>query len=340
MSQRLLFFTPKINEFDDDFSFCAMWVRAFEKEGFDVTVICLEKGEHALSMPVHSLGREKGWSRVRSTLYFLWLIFTLKYDRVFIHMNPRWLAVGSWYWVMRHMPVYLWYTHYSNTLSVKISSYVARRMFAATEQSLPQYAQNPRRVILSHGIDTDYWDVAPESESARAPKTELLAVHRISRSKRLDLVLKALKLLPREYTLTHYGRALDPRRDTAYEQEIRAIAADPILAGRVRFMGSLPMPELKKIYPHYRLSVNLVPGTIDKTVLEAMMCGAAPVITKEHANAIGYPFAPTDDSPEAVADFIQNYTLPSTEELKRVVREHHDLQKLVKKMSAYISYGK
>ena len=57
---RLLFITPKIHEADDDFAFASLWAKEFARQGFDVTVICLEKGTHSLPFPVYSLGKEEG----------------------------------------------------------------------------------------------------------------------------------------------------------------------------------------------------------------------------------------------------------------------------------------
>lgn len=336
---RLLFITPKIHEHDDDFAFASLWARAFADAGFDVSVICLEKRDSTLAMPVHSLGRERGWPTWRSFLEFQNLILTIPHDRVFVHMNPRWLAAGAWYWRLRRTPTYLWYTHYTRPLSLKIAATIAKRMFAATPDCLPQYNDDPRKVVTGHGIDTVFWETAEQAETVREPATHLLAVHRISRSKRLDLTLRALALLPPEFTLTHYGRALDPRSDPPYETEIRRLLDDPRLRGRVRLMGSVPMPELRGVYPRYRTLINLVPDTIDKTVLEGMYCGLTPVITRGQAKAIGYPDAPRDETPEAIAEFILGMRMKPREELQRIVRERHSLPALVEKMGAYIRPG-
>lgn len=334
---RLLFITPKIHERDDDFAFTSLWAKAFARAGFAVTVIALEVREHTLPFPVRSLGREKGWPTWRSFLEFQKIILTTPHDRVFVHMNPRWLAAGAWYWWLRRTPTYLWYTHYTRPLSLKISDKIVKRMFAATKDCLPQYEGDPRKVVTGHGVDTVFWDV-PESP-AREPMTHLLAVHRISRSKRMEIALKALALLPPEYTLTHYGRPLDPRQDPAYAEEIRLLAESPALKGRVRFMGSVPMPELRGIYPRFQVLVNMVPDTIDKTVVEAMYCGVTPVITRGQAQAISYPSSPENDSPEAVATYIRALQPTPREELRRMVREKHGLDALVEKMAVYIRPG-
>lgn len=337
--QRLLFITPKIHEQDDDFAFTSLWAKAFVHAGFAVTVICYEKGEHTLPFPVYSLGHECGWSRLRSFFEFQKLILTIPHDRVFVHMNPRWLAAGAWYWFLKRTPVYLWYTHYTQPLSLKIGAPILRRMFAATVDCLPQYNDDARKIVTGHGIDTSFWETDPVSESDRESATHLLAVHRISKSKRLDIVLRALMLLPKEYTLTHYGRSLDPRSDPEYQSEIEKLASDPRLLGRVRFMGSVPMPALRNIFPKYRVIVNMVPQTIDKSVLEGMYCGLTPVVTPGHAAAIDGISSPKDDSPEAVAEYIQHLELMSREDLQKIVREQHGLDRLVEKMSVFIRKG-
>ncbi len=336
---RLLFITPKIHERDDDFAFASLWAKAFAHAGFDVEVICLEKRDCFLDMPVHSLGRERGWPSWRSFLEFQKLILTIPHDRVFVHMNPRWLAAGTWYWWLRRTPTYLWYTHYTRPFSFNITDKIVKRMFAATADCLPHYKGDPRKIVTGHGIDTTFWETPPVPEDEREPATHLLAVHRISRSKRLDLALRALALLPSAYTLTHYGRALDPRTDPAYEAEIRQLLDDPRLHGRVRLMGSVPMPELRKIYPRYRTLINMVPNTIDKTVLESMYCGLTPIMTPGQARAIGYSDAPRDETPEAIADFIRTMHEKPREELRRLVRERHSLPALIEKMGAYIRPG-
>lgn len=336
---RLLFITPKIDERHDDLAFASLWVRAFADAGYDVTVICGEKGVNTLPFPVHSVGHEQGKGRLRSLLRFQKLILSLKYDRVFVHMNTRWLAAGAWWWALRRIPTYLWFTHYTRPPTLRIGEIALKRMFAATAECLPHYEGDSRKVVTGHGIDTEFWNVPGRPDAEREPATHLLAVHRISRSKRFDIVLRVLALLPPEYRLTHYGKPQDPSQDPEYGEEIRTLVSSLGLSDRIRFMGAVPMPDLRGVYPRFQAFINMVPRTIDKTVLEAMYCGLTPVITAGHADAIGYPDAPADDSPESVAAFIRGMSLKSREELRRIVEERHGLKSLIAKMSEYIRPG-
>lgn len=338
--QKLLFITPKINVKDDDFAFTSLWAKAFADAGFDVQVICMQKGENTLDLPVYSLGKEEGLPRWRSVLRFQKLIMTLDYDRVFVHMSARWLGAGCWWWWLKRIPTYLWFTHYTQPFSLKLGGRMVKRFFCAMQGSLPHYDHDPRKTVTGHGIDTAFWDVPETPESEREPAQHLLAVHRISRSKRLDLVLRALEILPAEYTLTHYGRPQDPGDDVQYEQEMKRLIESPKLVGRVKFMGSVPMPELRKVYPRFRVMVNMVPKTIDKSVLEGMYCGLTPVMARDQAAAIGYPTAPADETPEKVAEYIRGMSLNTREELRRMVMEKHSLKSLLEKMAVYIREGK
>jgi len=330
---RLLFITQKIDENDDDLAFVTQWIKQFVAEGFEIVVICLEKGDFDDSFPVFSLGKEDGAGRARRLFTFLSLIMTLKYDRVFVHMNPEYFTFGGWWWYLRGVPSYFWYTHYTLTLHVRLASLIAKRMFAATAQSLPQFEGNPKKVVLGHGIDASFWGDMAEGEP---DFHEILAVHRISRSKQFAIVLQTLVLLP-DYRLTVYGRAID----SAYYTELTALASSLGIIDRVRFAGPVPMPELRKIYPRYRLMINMAYETIDKTMLEVMLFGIYPITTPTNARAIGLPVYPKDQGPETLASFIRNkeWEKVGRKELRRIVEERHSLAVLVKNMSTYIRPG-
>lgn len=336
---RLLFITPRIDERHDDLAFASLWAQAFIEAGYDVTVICGEKGETRLTCPVYDLGHIPGKSRLRSLFRFQKLICTLKYDRVFVHLGQRWLGAGAWWWRLRSIPTYLWYTHYTKPLSLRLGMLATKRAFAASKDSLPQYDHDPRKIVTGHGIDTSFWRMSDIALSERKSPTQLLAVHRLSRSKRLELAIQALSHLPVEYTLTHYGRPQDPVNDAGYAQELKTLAQSLGLGERVRFMGAVPMPELRRIYPQYQRIINMAPRTIDKTVLEAMYAGLTPIVSKTQAEAIGGLTWPVDDEPASIARYILTSPLKTRQELQSIIDERHSLRALIEKMSVYIRPG-
>lgn len=333
---KLLFITQKINENDDDLAFVVLWIKEFINQGASVNVICLEKGDFDDSFPVFSLGKEKGFGKFKRIFIFFKLIFSLKYDRVFVHMNPEYVTLGGWFWFIARKPIYLWYTHYTTHVHLWISGFLCRRMFAATPQSLPQYEGNPKKTIVGHGIDMDFWgDNLPKENNASI--FNLVSVHRICRSKRLELGILALKYLPKEYTLTVYGR--DVEKD--YYAELVVLIKKEGLEERVIFKGPVPMGDLKNVYPLYRIMVNMARETIDKTMLEGMIFGIYPVTTPRNSKAIGLPLSPGSENPEDIAKFILSglWSQYKTEQLKSIVKEKHSLKFLITRMSKLITEG-
>lgn len=332
---KLLFITQKIHEKDDDLAFTILWIKEFIKQGVEVEAICLEKGDFDGSFPVYSLGKEAGVGKIGRIFRFLKYILTLKYDRVFIHMNTEYVTLGGWYWFLTRKEIYLWYTHYTMHFHLWLTGLLSKRMFAATKQSLPQYEGNQKKVITGHGIDVAYWEDI-ERKNYKPNKYDLLAVHRICRSKRLELVIMALKYLPLEYNLSIYGR--DVEKD--YHQGLLEIVKKEGLEKRVNFMGAVPMEELKLVYQKYGMMVNMASETIDKTMLEGMMFGLYPVTTPGNSKAIGLPIWPEGEKSEDLAKFILEGVEKYPEKyLKDIVKENHSLEALIRKMNKYIKNG-
>jgi glycosyltransferase involved in cell wall biosynthesis len=336
---KLLFITQKIKKNDDDLAFVILWVKEFIAQGMDVKVICLEKGEFDDSFSVYSLGKENGNGILKRIWNFYKYIFTLDYNRVFIHMNCEYVTMGGWYWFLKRIPIYLWYTHYKMHIHLWLSGIFCQRMFAATAQSMPQYENSAKKIIIGHGVDINYWlkDILLK-ETNENFKYNLLVVHRICRSKRLELIIRAIKILPEEYNLTVYGR--DAEKD--YHKEILDLIKNENLENRIKIMGPLPMSELKNVYPKYRLLVNMASETIDKTMVEAMLFGIYTITTPGNSQAIGLPIWPAGEKSEDIAQFIlkEDWKIYNISYLQNIVKQKHSLRFLIGEMNKYIKIGK
>lgn len=335
--KKILFITQKIHEDDDDLAFVTQWVDEFIRQGFDVQVICLEKGVFNNRFPVFSLKKEDGSTKAQQVLTFLKYVFSLKYDAVFVHMNPEYITLAGWFWKASRKPIYLWYTHYSMHIHMRIAGLLCKRMFAATEQSMPQFTGNPKKIITGHGLDISFWI---KEFDPKTPKnqTEIIAVHRICRSKRVELAIKSLLLLPESYTLKIYGRDVE----TDYAAELRSLVKESGLEGRVTFCGPVPMWQLKDVYPKHQIMINMAPGTIDKTMIESMLFGIFPVTTEQNSKDIGLNVYPEGETPDDLARFIQSesWRQYSIEQLQTIIKERHSLSSLIKKLRSFIWFGK
>lgn len=339
---KLLFITQKLHGQD---VFGILWIEAFRDAGYDVRVICLEwrptEAMAALgrvddvSFPVYSLGKEKGVGKLMQVLRFICLTFTLSYDRVFIHMSPVWGLFGALAFIIRKKPTYLWYTHYKMQAGLRLLGWYGKRLFCATQQSMPHYEGSSKKVVVGHGIDMYYW---PKCKNMTTNPNKLLVVNRLSRSKRLELIIHALTLLPASYSLDIYG--IEAEKD--YVAELNALTYKLGLGSRVAFRGTVEAKYLATLYITHRLILNMASETIDKTMLEAMTCGCYPVTTARNAAAVGIPAAPEVDTPEAVAAFIEMYhdhAPIDVDTMYSVVAERHSLTSLIEKMDAYIHPG-
>lgn len=330
---KLLFITQIIDESHDDLAFTAQWIDAFIVQGYDVEVLCLQKGKFDDRFPVFSLGKEKGFGKIRRIFRFFKYIFTHKYDRVFVHMNPEYFTLGGWWWYLNRVPMYLWYTHYTTHIHLKLAAFYCKKMFAATKQSLPQYEGSPKKVVTDHGVDTTYWGEA--SLPNNASPYNILMVHRLSRSKRVEIGIRAISVLPKNYTLTIYGKAID----SEYYKELQALVLFLNLGERVVFKGAVPMPELRLVYPRHRIMINMASETIDKTMLEAMVSGVYPITTKGNIAAIEKGLeAPDVETADDIAAFIlkKQWNHVPQQELRSIVERKHDLKNLVTKIAKYI----
>lgn len=327
---KLLFVTQKIHEEDDDLAFVTQWIDEFIAQSIDVEVVCLERGKFDDRFKVHSLGKESGSGVLYRSWRFVRLITSLRYDAVFVHMNPEYFTLGGWYWRLKSKPSYLWYTHYTDHIHLKIASLISRKMFAATKQSLPQYDDSPKKVVTGHGVDVGYWGAPNECSDER----RMIMVHRLSRSKRVELGIRALCFLPESYTLDIYGRPID----ADYFSELEELVKVQGLESRVKFCGPVPMVKLRSKYPQHRIMINMASETIDKTMLEAMSNGVFPVTTSANMQAIGMETRLGEETPENIARFISDhaYQKYSPIELKQIVSERHSLASLVSRLISEI----
>jgi len=337
-NEKLLFITQKIHENDDDLAFVPQWIDQFIKCGFEVQVICLEKRDFDDRFKVFSLGKENGNNKFKRIILFLKYVFQIKYDAVFVHMNPEYITLAGWFWRLKNKPVYLWYTHYTMHIHMRMAGLICTRMFAATPQSMPQFNRSPKKTILGHGLDIDFWISDYSDNESGKDEYEIISVHRICKSKRLELAILSLLELPDKYTLSVYGRDVDMK----YAQKMKNLVVEKKLSSRVTFHGPVPMWQLKNIYPKRRLMINFAPETIDKTMIECMLFGIFPVTTKGNAEAIGLTLSPEAETPKSIANFILEgkWKKYSTEELQNIIKEKHGLKSLVKKMSNFILIGK
>src|SRR6185312_3155953 len=190
---RILICTQAVDLDDPVLGFFHRWIAEFSKHCEQVHVICLREGKHRFgnNVTVHSLGKEKGVSRIARGLRFLKLAWSLRneYDAVFVHMNPEYVCLGGLLWRMLHKPIGLWYVHWATSMRLRVAASLANVVFTAREDSMRVHTS--KKNVMGHGIDTNAFRPA-----VHPPKrNSILFLSRLDPVKRADLFVRALDLL-------------------------------------------------------------------------------------------------------------------------------------------------
>lgn len=331
---KLLVVTQAVDRNHSNLGFFHRWIEEFAKHAESVQVICLWEGVHALppNVTVHSLGKERGASRLAYVWRFYRLIWMLRkeYDVVLVHMNPEYVVLGGLLWRLWGKRIGLWYMHRSVTIQLRVATLLVHHIFTGSRESyrLPSL----KCVVLGHGIDTSAF---VDREAYSGGPVRLVTAGRLSDSKGVREMVEAVALLHSRgisATLAIAGAALTPA-DAQYEQEVRARCTDMPF---VSFLGSVSHDEIPALLAGADIFLNLSnTGSLDKAVLEALAAGVSAISSNDAFRNMLEPhglFVPRD--PAAVADTIERFLARDDRvtiiaQLQQEVREQHSLQKLV-----------
>lgn len=311
-----------------------------------VVVLTERIGRYAplANLEVHRLSH-RPWRipyRLGGVLLLPWrwygLLYSRRIDACFIHMNHRWAYRLYPALKLRRIPILLWYAHGTVTPSLRWALACADRVVTSTPEGFR--IASPKARVIGQGIDTALFQIPPFAPARR----DLVYVGRISRRKRIDVLLHAVaelnRLAPRHgLRLRLVGPLLTPD-DRVYRQELDTQCAALNLGDDVEFLGELPPRQLPALYATACLHVNASQtGSMDKAVLEALACGC-PVVTTNIAFASFFRERPefylNRQNPRAFAERIMSITgnLANYDPgaLRRMIESRHDLASFTAKI--------
>ena len=330
---KLLIVTQKADKRDPVLGFFHRWIEEFAKHCEHVTVIAQSVGACELphTVTVFSLEKEKEMPRMQQIFRFWHLIWTQRrnYDVVFVHMVPLWIVLGSWMWLLLGKKMYLWYEARGARWPLKFALLVVRKVFSASRHGMP--IATAKSVITGHGIDTDRHSPGGEERE----RGLLVTVSRITRAKKLQVLVNALAELPREFHLTIVGGPIT-EDDHHILTDLKESIARKDLKARVTIQSLSPkhvLPLLKRAEAFIHASET----SLDKSILEAVACGCLTLSSGAAAEAILPPLLrPSEDR---FAEQIQHVlALPAEEkdrlrrELREKVMREHSLPRLIQRL--------
>lgn len=337
---KLLIITQKVNKDDPILGFFHRWIIEFAKNVELLTVVCLEEGVHDMptNVRVLSLGKEKGVSKLGQLLNlyrYVWC-YRNEYTHVFVHMNPIYVVLCWKLWFVLRKKVFLWYTHKQVDWKLRMASWFVRSIFTASEESLR--LKTKKKVVTGHGIDTDLF--SPDVSVQRSPDT-LLSVGRITKTKRIDLLLDTMVFLP-DMKMLIAGTPVTPE-DFLYYEWCQLYAEKKGIHERVVWLGSVPHGNTRNLYAHATMFIHTSEtGSLDKVLLEAAACGTSIISTSNIPLAMpGIQYVAPD--PKIISDAILHAHAQESDgqNLQEVfIRTHHSLELLIKKLCAMMQTHK
>lgn len=318
---KLLIVTQVVDKDDSILGFFHRWIEEFVAHAERVEVVCLREGRHSLpaNVQVHALGEGNKLARALRLVRQCYAA-RKAYDRVFVHMNPEYLIAAGWLWRLLGKRVALWYTHKSVNYRLRLGAPFADIIFTASKESFRLKSEKVR--VMGHGIDTEFFSPGTEPRS-----DTVLTAGRLSPAKRNDLVLRAGQYFHRHIWIAGEGPEL---------ANLQGLAATLQLAERTQFLGARTHEQMRELYRRCGVLAHASEtGSIDKVVLEALLCGLPVVSTSEAFKEMLEPhglFASAE--PKALAAALERAQGANISALTDLVRREHALERLIPSLIA------
>lgn len=275
---RLLVITQKIDEGDDVLGFFISWVGALAKRVEGVDVICLAKGKYSLpsNVRVFSLGKERGLPKfVQAILFYIYALRAMfKSDGIFVHMAPEYVRALYPINIFFRKPIVMWYAHIRVS---KVAKWAIDHVNFVLTPSKESFEYDSNKVVSTgHGINTEIFkpiDVAPEFD--------VLSISRISKVKKIETLVEAVKILAERGVYPSVSIYGEPARveDDAYLKKLKEVAKD---LKNISWRGSVANKDAPEVYAKHRVFVRMQGGGgFGKTELEAMSMGVPSILPTE-----------------------------------------------------------
>ncbi|MBI3631180.1 MAG: glycosyltransferase family 4 protein [Candidatus Sungbacteria bacterium] len=338
---KLLIVTQAVDREDPNLGAFYYWFEELARQCERVVILAARAGDQALppNTEIHTFAAATRPGR----LWKFWELFSRDFvqsDAVLFHMIPEFVLAASPFLIARRRPSALWYAHKSVTPALKIAERLVRYVFTSSADG---FRIPSKKVLwLGQAINTEFFVPSRDSTSARAG-LRMISVGRIAPVKNYEVLLDAAALMKndsRPWSLDIVGGPM-LSRDREYLVALQRRAAETGLAERVRFLGPRHYSEIPSLLNQHDIFINLSStGSLDKAVLEAMSCGLTVITANEAYRSILPPrYFLQDPDPASLVSRIRECageTRPN-ETLRRIVEEHHGLDKTMEKIIAVLS---
>jgi glycosyltransferase involved in cell wall biosynthesis len=270
----LLLFNYSMDKKYAPHAFTIDWVNEFSLHCDRVIVLTLRVGEIEVNknVVVYDIGHNVNSNKLLLIIKFystlLFILLKYKINGVFSHMNQLFSALGGLPIRIMNKDLVTWYAHPSVTISLRIANMFSNKIVTSIYGAYP--IKTNKLHIIGQGIDIDKF-----KQIKCAKEKVILYVGRVSRSKKIETLVNAFKLIEKEkpeYKVYIYGDVIE-RDGSDYFKELISLVQDNNLTEKVLFFPAVNRDSLPKYYSSAEIFINLTPiGFGDKVAFEAMAC--------------------------------------------------------------------
>jgi glycosyltransferase involved in cell wall biosynthesis len=253
-------------------------------------------------------------------------------DIVWVHMNPELLLAVSPFVKLTRTPLTFWYHHRELSIKLRLAHALSDIVITANKGIYPISDAKVKEV--GYGIE-------PFEVPRKEREGTILFVGRVSRVKRIEEALKALRLL-RQEGLKAELEVVGPIYDEEYLNELKELARELGIEDAVHFKGAVPHHEIARCYAEASIFVDCCPA-FDKSVLEAMLTGLPAIVCDPSFKAFLGEYCGLcmyeAGNPKSLADKLRalltsrERRVAVGEELKKRVRKEHGLDAFALKLA-------
>ena len=284
---RLLLFNLATDIDDPILGFTSHWIGALALRVEFIHVITMRAGrlDAAKNVRVHSVGKEKGYSKARRVVEFYRILWRLlreeRIDACFSHMIPLFTILAAPLLKAKGIPLVTWYAHPTVTWVLKTAHKLSDQVVASIASAYPY--KHDKLTPIGHGIAVDIF--SPDDAAERVEPPMVLCVGRLSPVKDHPTLLNAAAMLKQAgcapFQVVIVGGPATAN-DKIYLDSLREQVKTLGLEDMVSFQPAVPMRTLPDWYRRCTVHVNMSPiGFGDKVAWEAMSCAKPCVVANE-----------------------------------------------------------
>ena len=336
---KLLILCQSYNKSHTNLGFFVDWVNLFTKNFEKVTVASRDSSpsSEVKTIELNRKGRVLGFGFIFS----LWRTLIKErnnYDAVFVHMIPEYVILAYLPALILRKKIFLWYTHGSVSLPLRISKILVSKIFTASVESCR--IKSKKILVVGHGIDVPFGESAKNLISK--DQIKLVTVGRVTRSKSIEKILEAVADFKNEGKNVSLGIIGSPlsKEDEKYQTTLLQRIKDLNLEQRVNFVGGITHEEVILKLKDYDVFVSTSKtGSLDKAVLESLGLGIPVVSTNEAFKYTLLPFRLFIEKDDSLSEGIKRAVSISEVdrlELSKNIEKNHSLDRLIKLISKEI----